>query len=89
MTPFTNVSRADIDAGIARGRQLRSRQLDDLPDYLLKDIGIERHQIPALAAGTLRRQKSSLAAAYHRIAGIFQPRPETVEAANDRRRLAA
>ena len=80
MTQFPTVSRADIEAGIARGRQLRSRYLaeraqglaealtkalvrhyrgreigrylEDLPDYLLKDIGIARTQIPAVAAGS-------------------------------------
>lgn len=114
MTPFDNVSPAEIDAGIARGRQLRSRyladrtheltralirrirrreiarHLDDLPDYLLRDIGIERHQIPALAAGALRRPKSSLAAVVGRhIVGIVQPKPAPADAANDRRSLAA
>ena len=114
MTSIANVSRADIDAAIARGRQLRSRHLadraheltralirrlrrreiarhlEDLPDYLLRDIGIERHQIPVLAAGALRRPKSSLSAVVgRRITGIFQPKPATADAANDRRSLAA
>lgn len=114
MTRYSTVSQADIDDGVARGRQLRSnyladraheltralirrlrrretaRHLDDLPDYLLRDIGIERHQIPALAAGALRRPKSNLAAVVgRRITGIFQPKPATADAANDRHSLAA
>jgi len=114
MTQFANVSRSQIEAGIARGRQLRSQyladrvqeltralfrrlrgrdiayHLKDLPDYLLRDIGIERDQIPALAAGTLRRQKSSLAAAVcHRVGAFLAARPAAAEATNDPRRLAA
>lgn len=119
MTQFPTVSRADIEAGIARGRQLRSRYLaeraqglaealtkalvrhyrgreigrylEDLPDYLLKDIGIARTQIPAVAASALKRPTSSLAdAVRQRLGSIFGKQPTTDGGgANDRRRLAA
>ncbi len=112
MTQFATVTRSQIEAGIARGRQIRSQyladrvqeltralirrlrgreivsHLEDLPDYLLRDIGIERDQIPALAAGALRRRQSSLAAAIQRRqSGVVAAQPAA--AANDRRRLAA
>lgn len=119
MTRFPTVSQADIEAGIARGRQLRSRylaeraqglaealtkalvrhyrgreigrHLGDLPDYLLKDIGIARTQIPAVAAGALKRPTSSLAnAVRQRLGSIFGLQPAAASSeANDRRRLAA
>ncbi|MGH6661633.1 MAG: DUF1127 domain-containing protein [Rhodospirillales bacterium] len=119
MTRFPTVSHADIEAGIARGRQLRSRYLaeraqglaealtralvrhyrgreigrylEDLPDYLLKDVGIQREQIQAVAAGKLRRPTSSLAdAVRQRFGNIFGTQPAAVVSeANDRRRLAA
>jgi len=114
-----HISQAAIDAGIARGRQLRSlylaeraeglaealtralirhyrgreigRHLDDLPDYLLRDIGIERSQIPAVADGTLKRRTSGLAATVRqRLSGMFGKQPAAAGSeANDRRRLAA
>jgi uncharacterized protein YjiS (DUF1127 family) len=119
MTHIANITPADIDAGIARARQLRSRyladlaqgfadalttalirqyrsreigrHLEDLPDYLLKDIGIERTQIPAVVAGTLNRPSSSLAdAVRRRLGSIFGKQPAvTGGEVNDRRRLAA
>ncbi|MBI2977780.1 MAG: DUF1127 domain-containing protein [Rhodospirillales bacterium] len=119
MTQFHTVSQADIEAGIARGRQLRSRylaeraqrlaealtkalirhyrrreisrHLDDLPDYLLKDIGIARTQIPAVAAGALKRPTSSFAdTVRQRLGSIFGKQPVAAGSeANDRRRLAA
>lgn len=119
MTQFPTVSQAAIDAGIARGRQLRSRyladrarglaealtkalirhyrgrgiarQLEDLPDYLLKDVGIDRAQIPAVAAGTQKRPTSRFADAVRgRLATVFGDRPAAAaNEADDRRRLAA
>jgi len=119
MTQFPRISQADIDAGIGRGRQLRSRylaerahglaealtkalirhyrgreagrHLDELPDYLLHDIGIERTQIRAVAAGMLQRPTSSLAdAVRRRLSSIFGRQPAVAGgAANDRRRQAA
>jgi uncharacterized protein YjiS (DUF1127 family) len=119
MTQFPTVSRADIEAGVARGRQLRSRYLaeraqglaealtkalvrhyrgreigrylEDLPDYLLKDIGIARTQIPAVAAGAMRRPASNLTdAVRQRLGSIFGKQQVAAGSeANDRRRLAA
>ncbi|MBC8337342.1 MAG: DUF1127 domain-containing protein [Rhodospirillales bacterium] len=84
----SKITRSDIDAGVRRGRELRSRyianlisgglkaiitavaawsrrlnqarHLADLPDYLLKDMGIERHQIERMVSGSLRRDPLSL-----------------------------
>ena len=36
-------------------RKILSRDLNAMPDYLLRDIGIRREQIPALVVGELRR----------------------------------
>ena len=44
-------------------RHALNRRLQALPDYLLKDIGIGRGQIPALVSGALTRQASPLAEA--------------------------
>ncbi len=119
MTQFPRISQADIDAGIARGRQLRSRylaeraqglaealtkalirhyrgheigrHLDELPDYLLKDVGIQREQIQAVAAGRLRRPTPGLAdVVRRRLGSIFGQQPAVAgDAVNDRRRQAA
>ena len=44
-------------------RNALNRRLQALPDYLLKDIGIGRGQIPAVVSGALKRQASPLAEA--------------------------
>ena len=44
-------------------RHALNHRLQALPDYLLKDIGISRGQIPALVSGALKRQASPLAEA--------------------------
>ena len=44
-------------------RYALNHRLQALPDYLLKDIGISRGQIPALVSGALKRQASPLAEA--------------------------
>ncbi len=44
-------------------RYALNHRLQALPDYLLKDIGIGRGQIPALVSGSLKRQASPLAEA--------------------------
>ncbi len=44
-------------------RNALNHRLQALPDYLLKDIGIGRGQIPAVVSGALKRQPSPLAEA--------------------------
>ena len=44
-------------------RHALNHRLQTLPDYLLKDIGIGRDQIPAVVSGALKRQPSPLAEA--------------------------
>ena len=44
-------------------RNALNHRLQALPDYLLKDIGIGRGQIPAVVSGALKRQASPLAEA--------------------------
>ena len=44
-------------------RHALNHRLQALPDYLLKDIGIDRGLIPALVSGALKRQASPLAEA--------------------------
>ena len=44
-------------------RNALNRRLKALPDYLLKDIGIGRGQIPAVVSGARKRQASPLAEA--------------------------
>ncbi len=44
-------------------RHVLNHRLQALPDYLLKDIGIDRGQIPAVVSGALKRQASPLAEA--------------------------
>ena len=44
-------------------RHALNHRLQALPDYLLKDIGIGRDQIPAVVSGALKRQASPLAEA--------------------------
>lgn len=114
MTHYPQVSPAEIDASIARARQLRSefisgvaheltralvrryrrrkitRHLRDLPDYLLRDIGIERRQIPLLAAVKLERQPSALARAVKKGLAVIAFTQRAVDSATDEhRKLAA
>ena len=56
--------RKSIEAVIAWNRQYnQARHLVNLPDYLLKDMGIERHQIESLVSGALSRDSLSLSPA--------------------------
>lgn len=114
MTSDHRISRAEIEAGIARARRLRSqyfadlsqaltkalirryrgreatRALTDLPEYLLRDIGIAGHEIPAIAAGTLKRRPSALARAVDKgLAAIAFARPAVAPATGRQRKLAA
>ncbi|MBL4690987.1 MAG: DUF1127 domain-containing protein [Rhodospirillales bacterium] len=53
--------RKGIEAIAAMSRRRnQSRHLADLPDYLLKDIGISRDRIESLVSGALRRDSLSL-----------------------------
>jgi len=52
------------------------RELTNLPDHLLSDIGIRRDQISAVAFRSLRREPSALAAAVGtRAISFFEPKP--------------
>lgn len=53
-------------------RQALRRHLNELPDYLLKDIGIERDQIGATVSGILRRDPLALSPAGGHSAPAFQ-----------------
>jgi uncharacterized protein YjiS (DUF1127 family) len=107
------VSHAQIEAGIARARQLRSeyltqlaqtmtkalirrfrrreaaRALDDLPDYLLDDVGIARAEILAVADGTLKRRPSALARAVRRGLAALDFTQRAVDPANEEHRKMA
>ncbi|MCH7937958.1 MAG: hypothetical protein IH994_12860 [Proteobacteria bacterium] len=48
------------------------RRFDNMPEYLLKDIGIERDQVGALVSGDLRRDPLSLSPAGSQSAPAFQ-----------------
>ena len=53
--------RKSIAAITAWNRQYnQARHLVNLPDYLLKDMGIQRHQIESLVSGALSRDSLSL-----------------------------
>ncbi len=41
-------------------RHAQRRHLQELPDYMLKDIGIRRDQIDAVVSGSLKRGPSKL-----------------------------
>ncbi len=41
-------------------RHAQRRRLSDLPDYLLRDIGLRRDQIDAVVSGSLKRRPSKL-----------------------------
>ncbi len=56
--------RKSIAALTAWNRQYnQARRLVNLPDYLLKDMGIERHQIESVVSGALSRDPLSLSPA--------------------------
>lgn len=52
-------------------RKNLSRDLNAMPDYLLRDIGIHREQIPALVAGELQRGSLSLSPTGNQSAPAF------------------
>ena len=68
------------------------RRLENMPDYLLKDIGIERDQVGAIVSGGLRRDPLALSPAGNQSAPAFQglsaPVAENSNSEPDRR-LAA
>ncbi len=68
------------------------RRLENMPDYLLKDIGIRRDQVGAIVSGSLRRDPLSLSPAGSQSAPAFQgvstPVAENSNSEPDRR-LAA
>ncbi len=53
-------------------RQALHRHLHELPDYLLKDIGIRRDQVGAIVSGSLRRDPLALSPAGSQSAPAFQ-----------------
>ncbi len=53
-------------------RHALRRRLHELPDYLLKDIGIERDQIGAIVSRSLRRDPLALSPAGSQSAPAFQ-----------------
>ena len=58
-------------------RHRQRRRLGDLPDYLLRDIGLRRDQIDAVVSGSLERRPSKLepaAAAVRMIGDRASPR---------------
>ena len=48
------------------------RRLENMPEYLLKDIGIERDQVGAIVSGSLRRDPLALSPAGSQSAPAFQ-----------------
>ena len=52
-------------------RKILSRDLNAMPDYLLRDIGIRCEQIPALVAGELRRGSLGLSPTGNQSAPAF------------------
>ena len=48
------------------------RRLENMPDYLLQDIGIDRGQIGAIVSGSLRRDPLALSPAGSQSAPAFQ-----------------
>ena len=58
---FSGALRKGIEAlGAWNRRHNQTRHLADLPDYLLKDMGIERDQIESVISGALSRDSLSL-----------------------------
>lgn len=53
-------------------RHALRRHLHELPDYLLKDIGIRRDQVGAIVSGNLRRDPLALSPAGGQSAPAFQ-----------------
>lgn len=56
-----------------------NRALETMPDYLLKDIGIRRDQIDAVAAGRLRREAAPLNPAGVQAAPAFAAAEDKVD----------
>ncbi len=48
------------------------RRLENMPEYLLKDIGIRRDQVGAIVSGSLRRDPLALSPASSQSAPAFQ-----------------
>ncbi len=48
------------------------RRLENMPEYLLKDIGIRRDQVGAIVSGSLRRDPLALSPAGSQSAPAFQ-----------------
>lgn len=48
------------------------RRLDNMPDYLLKDIGIERDQVGAIVSGSLKSDPLALSPAGSQSAPAFR-----------------
>ena len=69
-------------------RQAVQRHLAELPDYMLRDIGIRRDQISAIAAGRLTRETSVSAGSDERPSPAGDTR-KVSDAPNARDRLAA
>ncbi len=69
-------------------RQAVQRHLAELPDYMLRDIGIRRDQISAIAAGKLMRETSVSAGFDERPSPAGDP-GKVSDAPNTRDRLAA
>ena len=56
----------------------RQRRLDNMPDYLLKDIGIERDQAGAIVSEGLRSEPLALSPSGSQSAPAFQGVPAAV-----------
>ncbi len=58
---FSGAFRKGIEAVAAWNRRYnQARHLENLPDYLLKDVGIERYQIESVISDALSRDPLSL-----------------------------
>ena len=53
-------------------RHVQRRHLQELPDYLLKDMGIRRDQIDAIVSGNLRRDPLALSPTGNQSAPAFR-----------------
>ena len=69
-------------------RQALSTDLNAMPDYILKDIGIRRDQIPAVISGKLRRGSLGLSPTGNQSAPAIYKEKDT-EKENDGTPLAA
>ena len=69
---FGQIARMLIKPFVGWNRRMTlSRDLNAMPDYLLRDIGIRREQIPALVVGELRRGSLSLSPTGNQSAPAF------------------